>query len=91
MNESLLTVIEYFGATLSVAGALLVTSQSPKRRLIAFAMWIVADLALVPLFLDKQLPGLVAMQIIYFNLSALGFYNNLRAVRAARKHPPCSH
>ena len=61
MNEALLTAIEYFGATLSVAGALLVTSQSPRRRLFAFTLWIIADLSLVPLFLDKQLPGLVAM------------------------------
>jgi nicotinamide riboside transporter PnuC len=81
VNHAAFVSIEYAGAILSIAGAFFVTSQSATTRLFAFCLWVIADLMLVPLFWDKQLPALVAMQVVYFCLSAFGVYTNYRAIR----------
>jgi hypothetical protein len=81
MSPSFSFGIECVGAVLSIGGAFFVTSLAIKTRLIAFCMWVVADLLLAPLFWEKDMPALVAMQIVYFILSVLGVYTNYRALR----------
>lgn len=81
MTPEVLTNIELAGAALSVLGAMLVTSQQAAMRVLAFAIWIVANTFLVVLFLDKGMNTLALMQFIYFVLAIVGFSTNLTAWR----------
>lgn len=81
MTPGILTNIELAGASLSVLGALLVTSQQAANRVLAFAIWIVANALLIVLFLDKGMNTLALMQLIYFVLAIVGFSTNLTAWR----------
>lgn len=81
MTPEVLHNIELIGASLSVLGALLVTSQQAAMRVLAFAIWIVANAFLVVLFLDRGMNTLALAQFIYFVLAIVGFSTNLTAWR----------
>jgi hypothetical protein len=80
----LYTILEYTGAILGVLGAILVTSTSPRRRALAFGLWVISNIALGYVFIHGHLYGLLCMQSVYLVTAALGLANNLRAMR----HPP---